>query len=146
MRADLRRPSLSRRDSCQFVEFVSALLEIVNDDLLPDGLEDFLHELDVGGVILVVVLRFFVTEDDVEGDLVGLVDDGAIALRRAADMEMEDARDIFQVFVGAGDEFVGGLWESRFGPENDNVRKHRRIERRRALRRKPANLRFAIAD
>src|SRR5688572_4527692 len=43
-------------------------------------------------------------------------------------MEMEDARDVFQVFVGAGDEFIGGIGKSRFGPENDNVRKHRRIE------------------
>ena len=40
------------------MEFVSALLEIVNDGLFADGLEDFLHEVDVGGVVLVIVLRF----------------------------------------------------------------------------------------
>jgi hypothetical protein len=104
------------------------LLEIVNDDFLADGLENFLDEFDVTRVILVIVLRFFVAEDDVEGDLVGLVDDGAVALCGAADMEMEDARDVFKVFIGAGDEFIGGIGQSRFGPENDNVRKHRRIE------------------
>ena len=71
------------------------LFEIVNDDLLADGLENLFDELDVGGVILVIVLRFFVAEDDVEGDLVALVDNGAVALRCAADMEMQYAGDGF---------------------------------------------------
>ena len=148
MRADLRRQFLEfvwgpsprpqnaiRVNSCLFV--VTFLFEIVNHDLLADGFENFLHELDVTRVVLVIVLRFFVAEDDVEGDLVALVDDGAVALRGAADVEMQYAWDIFQVFVGASDEFIGGIGESRFGPENDNVRKHRRIEMVDARMRKP---------
>ena len=130
------------------MEFVSPLLKIVNDDFFANRFEDFLDEFDVGGVVLVFILRFFVAEDDVEGDLVALVDNGALAFRGAPDMEMEDAGDVFQVFVGAGDEFGGGVRKSRFGPENDNVRKHRRIEGRRSWGRKPVlricDLRFTL--
>jgi hypothetical protein len=77
-------------------------------------------------VILVIVLRFFVAEDNVESDLVWLVNDGAVALRGAADMELENTRDRFEVFVGASDQFVSGVGKSGFGPKNDNVRKHGR--------------------
>ena len=114
-----------------------ALLEIVDDDFFADRLENFFDEFDVGGVVLVVVLGFLIAKGDVEGDLVGLVDDRAAAFRHAPDMEMEDAGDGLEVFLGAGDKFFNGVGFVGLGPENDYVREHRRIERSHPRLRKP---------
>src|SRR5260221_12258060 len=57
----------------------SPLRKIVNDDFFAEGFEDLFHEFDVGGMCLVIVLRFFVGEDEVERDLVGFVHDVPMA-------------------------------------------------------------------
>lgn len=59
--------------------FHSDLLKIVHHDLLAGLLEDTVNELQVQRVSLVIVLYFLIGEDDVEGDLVRLIDDRAMA-------------------------------------------------------------------
>ena len=102
------------------------LFEIVDDAAFADFFEDLLDEFDVLGVDLVVVLGLLGGEDEVKGDLVGLVDDGAMAFDHAADVKFFHAGDGLEVLLGAGDEFVGGHGVSGIGPEDDNVRKHGR--------------------
>ena len=70
---------------------------------------------------MIVVLGFLVREDQVEGDLVGLVDDWAMAGNHFADVIVEDARDGFKELIGTGNEFVGGFGVAWIGPENDDV-------------------------
>jgi hypothetical protein len=82
-------------------------------------------EFEVLGVDLVVVLRLFAGEDDIEGDLIGLVHDGAEAAYHFADVKVGDTGDVFEVFVAAGDDLGGGIGLGGVGPENDNVREHK---------------------
>jgi hypothetical protein len=44
-----------------------------------------------------------------------------MAAHHFADMEMQRARDGFQVFVRPIDQFVGRIRIVRIGPENNNV-------------------------
>lgn len=75
---------------------------------------------------LVVVLDFFVGEDDVEGDLVALIDDGSFAGGHFAGVEVEGARNGFQVLGNAVQQFLRSIGLFGIGPKDDDVRKHRR--------------------
>ena len=70
---------------------------------------------------LIIVLRLFVFEDEIQGDLVGLVHDRAVAWNHFSDVEMERAWDRLQIFVCAGDQFIGGGGIGGIRPEDDNV-------------------------
>ena len=102
------------------------LLKIVNDHFLADRFENFLDELQMQRVLLVVVLRFIAVEDNVERHLLGLVHHRPMAPGHLADMKMNNARERRQKFPGSGDQFVRGLRIGRVGPENHDVRKHGR--------------------
>src|SRR5688572_13195662 len=105
-------------------ENIFELFEIVDDAAFADLLEDLLDEFDVLGMDLVVVLGLLGGEDEVEGDLVGLVDDRAMAFDHPANVKFFHAGDGLEVLLGAGDEFVGGHGVGGIGPEDDDVRKH----------------------
>ena len=96
-------------------------LKIVHDDSLTSFLENGVDEFDVGGVGLVVVLGLFVGKGYVEGDLVGLIDDGAMASGHFAGVEMQRAGNGAEIFFDAGQQLVGGLRIGGGGPEYDNV-------------------------
>lgn len=70
---------------------------------------------------LVIVLGFFVWENEVEGDLVALVNNGPMAGNHSADMKSEEARDGLEIFEGACDELVSGGGFIVFGPKNDKM-------------------------
>ena len=70
---------------------------------------------------MVIVLRFFVGEGEVERDLVGLVHDGPMAGDHPADLELEHAGDVAQIFFRAGGQSVSGAGLSGIGPEDDDV-------------------------
>ena len=69
--------------------------EVIDDYFFADSFEDFFDKLEVHGMNLVVILDFFVGEDDVEGDLVALIDDGSFAGGHFAGVEVEEARNRF---------------------------------------------------
>ena len=99
-------------------------MKIIHDHAFTDALEDALDKFHVRWVHLVIVLRLFVFEDEIQRDLVGLVHDGAVARDHFADVEVEAAGNGFQILVGAGNQFIGGGGIGRIGPENDNVLEH----------------------
>jgi hypothetical protein len=47
------------------------------------------------GVRLIVVLGFFIREHEVQADLIGLIDYGPMAGNHFANVELQDAGDIF---------------------------------------------------
>ena len=106
-----------------------SLFKVVDDAAIADFFEDLLDEFDVLRMDLVVVLGLLGGEDEVEGDLVGLVNDGAVAFDHAADVEFLHARDGFEILLSARDEFVGGHGVGGIGPKDDDVRKHWRENR-----------------
>ncbi len=57
----------------------TGLLKVVNDHFFADRFEDFLDELQVERVHLVIVLRLFAVEHNIERNLIGLVHDRAMA-------------------------------------------------------------------
>ncbi len=105
---------------------LGCLLKIVNDAAAADFLEHFLDEFDVHRMDLVVILGFFVIEYQVQGGLITLVHDGAMAFHHAAYVEVLHAGNGAQILLCAGNEFIGRLRIVRIGPKNDNVRKHLR--------------------
>ncbi len=119
---DENRPRLLRLIKDKSVK--AWLFEIVNDDFGAVRLEAFLHEFQVERMDLVIVLRLFGIELDVKRHLVGLIDNGAVTGRHSADVKRANARDGFEVLIGARDKVLRGLRLVRIGPENDNVRKH----------------------
>ena len=52
--------------------------EVVNNDFFPKRLA-VIDELQVLGMDLIIVLRLLIREDEVEGDLIGLINYGAMA-------------------------------------------------------------------
>ncbi len=98
--------------------------KVVDTDLGAVGFKALFDELDVRGVGLVVVLRFFGIEDDIQADGVGLFDHGTFAGGHFTDVEMDDAGLDVEVLVSAFDEDIGGFGFGGVGPENDNVREH----------------------
>ena len=97
------------------------LFEVVNDDLFADLFEHLFDELDMQRMGLIIVLRFLVGKNQIKRYLVGLVDDGSMAVGHFADVELEHARDWFEELLGALDQFIGRFWVSRVSPKNDNV-------------------------
>ena len=100
------------------------LLEVVNEDLFADALEDFFDEFHMQRMHLIIVLRLFARENEVERDLIRLVHDWAVAADHLADVELEHAGDGLEILVGAGDEFIRRAGLRRIRPKNDYVRKH----------------------
>jgi hypothetical protein len=70
---------------------------------------------------LVIVLRFFVGEHEVKGNLVSLIDHGPVAGGHFAGVKMQNTRNRAQEFLHAGQQFIGGVWVGRIGPEYDDV-------------------------
>lgn len=87
--------------------------------------EDFFHEFEVLRMDLIGLFRCFAGQNQVQGDLIGLVHDGARAGGHPADMELEDAGDVAEIFVGTGDKFFDGIGLSGVGPEDDDVGEHK---------------------
>jgi hypothetical protein len=113
-----RSSDIARSNAC-------GLFEIVHDAAIADFLENFFDEFHVHGVDLVIVLRFFVVENQVQRHLIRLVNHRPMALDHAADVEVLHSLNRAQVLLGAGDQFIGRLRIIRIGPKNNNVRKHR---------------------
>ena len=101
-----------------------ALLEVVNQRPLAVRLEGLFHELEMPRVHLVVVLLLLRLEDQIQGDLITLIDDVAMAFDHSSDMKAEHARNRPKVFFRAGDQRVRGIGFVGVSPENDNVGKH----------------------
>jgi len=97
------------------------LFEIVNDHFLAAPLENLLDKINVRRVVLVIVLRLFAWENQVQRHLIRLIDDGAMAGRHFSDVKIQHSRDRAQIFLGSGDKFIGGLRILRVGPKNYNV-------------------------
>lgn len=115
-------------------KFWRLLSEVVDDHFFADSLEDFFDELKVQRMNLIVVLNFFVGEDDVEGDLVALIDNGSLAGGHFAGVEVEGSRNGFQVLGDAVQQFLRGMRLVGIGPKNNDVREHkRRFQPRRAV-------------
>lgn len=75
---------------------------------------------------LIIVLRLLVGEDEVQRDLIRLVHHRAVAADHFAHVEVQHAGDRREILLSAGNQLIGGLRVGGVGPENDNVRKHRR--------------------
>jgi hypothetical protein len=105
-------------------EFHPGLLEIIDDDFFADPGEDAFDEGDVAGMGLVGVLRFLVRKNQIESDLVRLVHDRAVAGGHFADVVVHYAWDGLEIFVRAGDQFIGGGGIVGVRPEDDDVREH----------------------
>jgi len=98
--------------------------EVVNDGLHAELLEYLFHEFDVAWVDLIGVLGGLVREDQVQGDLIGLIDDRAGGANHFAGVIMEKAGDVAKVFVTACQQGLGRGGIRRVGPEDDNVGEH----------------------
>ena len=97
------------------------LFEVVNDNFFHEGFYALGDEFEVLGMDLVIVLGLLAGENRVQRDLIGLVHDGALAADHLADVEMREAGDGLEEFMGAGDDGIGGLGFGGVGPENDDV-------------------------
>jgi hypothetical protein len=73
---------------------------------------------------LVIILLLLGLELEVERDLIALIDDIAVALDHAADVEALHAGNGTQIFFRAGEERIGGVGNLGLGPEDDDVGKH----------------------
>ena len=97
------------------------LLKIVNDYLRADPLEDFLHELNVEWMDLVIVLGFLVGKGKVQCHLVCLVYHRSLAAHHLPRMKLQHAGNGLEVMESPRQEFLSGIGLRRIGPENDNV-------------------------
>jgi len=70
---------------------------------------------------LVIVLRLFAGEADVQPDLIALIHNRAVAAGHFADVKMRAAGNGFQELVSGGNDGIGGFRFVRVGPEKDNV-------------------------
>lgn len=102
------------------------LLEVVNHCFCAVRLEDFFHEFEVGRVDLISVLSLLGVEGEIKSDLVALLNDWARTCHHASRVEKADAGNRTKVFFHSCEEFLGGIWVRRIGPENDYMAKHRR--------------------
>ena len=66
---------------------IPALLKIVDDNFPRQPLREFFRELNVLRMQLIFVFRFLVGERKVQGDLIGLIHDGAVACNHFADVK-----------------------------------------------------------
>ena len=113
-----RTPTLGRAQ----IFILLPSFKIVNHNLFVQRLEDFFHEFDVQRMHLVIVLGFFIRENDVQRDLVGLIHYRAMAFRgHFAGMKVQRARNGPQIFFRAGEQLVGCLRIGGIGPEYNDV-------------------------
>jgi hypothetical protein len=103
------------------------LFKIVDDRLLAGALENFFDKLDVLRVDLIGLLRRLAGKNQVQRDLISLIHDRAWTGRHFTDVKLNDAGNRLEIFVGTGDQFVGGVRQRRVGPEDDDVREHGNI-------------------
>ena len=66
----------------------SVSLKIVNNYFCANSLKHFFHEFNVHGMNLVIILRFFIREYQIQGDLIRLIDDGSMARSHFTDVKM----------------------------------------------------------
>lgn len=118
--------------------------KIVYEDFFDKGFDAVGDKFQVLGMDLVIVLCLFAGEDGVEGHLIALVNDGTGAAHHFADVEMDEAVDVFEIFIAARDDLVSGIVLGGVGPEYDNVREHglrlkrnEEIEKRKEIERLP---------
>jgi hypothetical protein len=103
------------------IEDRSRSLKIVNDAAGAVRLENLFDEFDVLRVCLVIVLRFFAVEGDIQRDLVALLDHRPLARHHSANVKMNDAWLDTEIFFRAGDECIGSFRVFGFRPKNDDV-------------------------
>jgi hypothetical protein len=70
---------------------------------------------------LIIVLRLLAGENGVKRDLIRLIHDGPRAAGHFADVKMREAGNIFEKFISARNDFIGGAGLGRVGPKNDDV-------------------------
>ena len=101
--------------------FTLPLLEIVDHGLRAVRLERFLHELEMLRMHLICLFRLLVWEDQVQRNLITLLHDRSRAGGHFADMKLQHVRDVLEIFIRAGNDFISGVGFGRVGPKNDNV-------------------------
>ncbi len=97
------------------------LFKIVNHDFLHKRLHALRDEFQMLRMHLIFVLRLLAGEDSVQCDLIGLIHNGPRAADHFADVKMREAGNVFEKFICARDDFIGGIRFGRVGPEDDNV-------------------------
>ena len=102
-------------------------LKIVDERLLAGTLENFFHKLDVLRVDLIGLFRRLTGENQVQRNLISLIHDRARTGGHFADVKLKDVGNCLEIFIGTGDQFVGGVRQRRIGPEDDDVREHGNI-------------------
>ena len=73
---------------------------------------------------LIRLLRRLARENQVQRDLIALIHDGARAGCHLADVKLQHARNDLEIFVRAGDEFLGRVRLRGVSPKDDDMRKH----------------------
>jgi hypothetical protein len=97
------------------------LFKIVNYYLCAHAFEHLLDKLQVQRVDLISVLGFLIVENDIESDLIRLIHDRAIAVDHLPDMEMQYARDRFEILNRAGNEFIRSFWIIWVRPKDNDM-------------------------
>ena len=98
-----------------------SLSEIVNNAAGANFFENLLHKLNMKGVHLVIILRFLVSEDQIQPDLIRLIHNGSMTLHHPSNVDMLNARNRAQILFGSSNQFVRRLRIVRVGPKNHNV-------------------------
>jgi hypothetical protein len=94
------------------------LLEVVYNEPCEERLTLF-HEFHVLGMILVFVLSLFALELNVQRHLVGLIDNVAMTSHHLTNVEIHNARDRRQVFLGRSDQLISGVRLTGVGPKDN---------------------------
>ena len=97
------------------------VLEIVDHHAIAAGFEDFFHKVYVQRVLLIGVLRGFILKYEVQRYLIGLIDHITVAGGHFSAVIMQHARAGFEVLLGTGQQFLGGIRHIGFGPKNNYV-------------------------
>ena len=99
--------------------------EVENGRPFAERLEHFFNKLQMGGVDLISFLGGLIRENDIQTHLVRLIHHRPMAGDHPADVEVNDARQIFQILVATRNQLVGRIGRSiRFDPKNNNVAEH----------------------
>ena len=86
--------------------------------------KDLLHEFEVLGVNLVIVLGLLVLKLDVQGRLVGLIHHRPMAGHHFTNMQVEDAWNRREVFPDSLNEFIHRIGLPWIRPKDDHVAIH----------------------
>lgn len=97
------------------------LSEIVNNAARANFFENLLHKLNMERVHLVVILRFLISEDQIQPNLIRLIDNGSMTLNHPSNVNMLNARNWAQILFGSSNQFIRRLRIVRVGPKNHNV-------------------------